>query len=279
MQKMVFYLRLVLHAAVGRLQKAMLGNNIVSVITRSANGVFAVDIEDRGVGKELRQSGQYGQDELERIFQYINANDRVLVVGAHLGALVVPIAKHCNSVVAIEANPDTFGLLKTNLLLNDAANVCAHNIAASDKTEKLEFVASRSNSGGSKRMPKVHAFEYFYDAPETVMVEARSLDSYLDGEKFTLVFMDIEGSEYFALKGMQDILRNAKTLFIEYLPHHLKNVSGVTPREFLAQIEPHFDKLFIPSKNICVEKSQFLSALQAMFDRDQGDDGLIFAKA
>ncbi len=124
-------------------------------------------------------------------------------------------------------------------------------------------------------MPKVHAFEYFYDAPETVMVEARSLDSYLDGEKFTLVFMDIEGSEYFALKGMQDILRNAKTLFIEYLPHHLKNVSGVTPREFLAQIEPHFDKLFIPSKNIRVEKSQFLSALQAMFDRDQGDDGLI----
>ena len=137
MRKMVFYLRLALQTAVGRLQKAMLGNNIVSVITRSANGIFAVDIEDRGVGKELRHNGEYGQDELERIFQYAGADDRVLVVGAHLGALVVPIAKHCKSVVAIEANPDTFGLLKTNLMLNDVANVSAHNIAASDKTEQL----------------------------------------------------------------------------------------------------------------------------------------------
>jgi hypothetical protein len=33
MRKMVFYLRLALQTAVGRLQKAMLGNNIVSVIT------------------------------------------------------------------------------------------------------------------------------------------------------------------------------------------------------------------------------------------------------
>ena len=278
MRKMVFYLRLALQTAVGRLQTAMLGNNIVSVITRSANGVFAVDIEDRGVGKELRHNGEYGQDELERIFQYVGADDRVLVVGAHLGALVVPIAKHCKSVVAIEANPDTFGLLKTNLMLNDIANVSAHNIAASDKTEQLEFVAGRSNSGGSKRMPKVRAFEYFYDAPQTVTVEAHALDSYLDGENFSLVFMDIEGSEYFALKGMQDILRNTKTLFIEYLPHHLKNVSDVTPQEFLAQIEPHFETLFIPSKNIRVGKPQLLTALQTMFERDEGDDGLVFAK-
>ena len=278
MRKVVFYLRLALQTAVGRLQKAMLGNNIVSLITRSANGIFAVDIEDRGVGKELRHNGAYGQDEPERIFQYAGADDRVLVVGAHLDALVVPIAKHCKSAVAIEANPDTFGLLKTNLMLNDVANVSAHNITASDKTEQLEFVASRSNSGGSKRMPKVRAFEYFYDAPQTVTVEARALDSYLDGERFGLVFMDIEGSEYFALKGMQDILRNAKTLFIEYLPHHLKNVSGVTPQEFLAQIEPHFETLFIPSKNIRVEKPQFLAALQAMFERDEGDDGLVFAE-
>lgn len=260
------------------MQKALLGKNIVGVVARSENGVFLVDVEDQGVGKELRRSGRYGQDELQRIFQHVDATGNVLVVGAHLGALVVPIAKHCKEVVAIEANPDTFRLLKTNLLLNDVGNVRAHNIAASDKTETLEFVVSRSNSGGSKRMPKVHAFEYFYDAPATVSVEAHALDAYLAREQFSLVFMDIEGSEYFALKGMQEILRHAKTLFVEYLPHHLKNVSGVSPKEFLAQIEPHFEKLFIPSKNLHVGKSDFLAALQTMFDREQGDDGLIFAK-
>jgi FkbM family methyltransferase len=211
---------------------------------------------------------------LERVFRYANRDADVLVVGAHLGALVVPIAKTCKSVVAIEANPRTFELLKMNLLLNDATNVSAHNIAASEKSERLEFVASRNNSGGTKRMPKVRAFEYFYDKPTTFSVQAHSLK---DGT-FSLVFMDVEGSEYFALKGMQRILEGAQTLFVEFLPHHLRNVSGVSPRDFLSPVEKHFNKLLVPSKAQQVDKAGFLPTLQSMFDRDEGDDGLIFTK-
>ena len=90
--------------------------------------------------------------------------------------------------------------------------------------------------------------------------------------------MDIEGSEYFALKGMQTILTNAKTLSIEVIPHHLRNVGGVGPREFLDLISPHFEHLLIPSMNSRVTKADFLPALQSMFDQDQDDDGLIFTK-
>lgn len=90
--------------------------------------------------------------------------------------------------------------------------------------------------------------------------------------------MDIEGSEYFALKGMQIILANAQTLSIEFVPHHLRNVSGVSPREFLDLIAPHFEHLLIPTLNIRVTKDRFLPTLQSMFDQDQVDDGLIFTK-
>lgn len=55
-------------------------------------------------------------------------------------------------------------------------------------------------------MPKVSAFEYFYDSPKTVLVPAYALDEHLHGQNFSFVLMDIEGSEYFALKGMHTIV-------------------------------------------------------------------------
>jgi len=258
--------------------KLFFGQNAVAVISQTENGLFATDPQDMGVGKVLRKTGAYGQDELARVLAHIGTDESALVVGAHIGSLVVPIAKNCKQVVAIEANPDNFRLLKINLFLNAAANVRAENIAASDKTEMIEFVASRANSGGSKRMPQVRAFEYFYDSPNTVSIRAHALDQFLERQSFSLVFMDIEGSEYFALTGMQKILSVARALFVEFIPHHLRNVSGVTPAEFVALIAPHFANLEIPSKTLHVKNSEFLPLLQGMFDRDEEDEGLIFTK-
>ncbi len=278
MRRLYFYLKLFVSSLIGRVRKFVLGPDTVAVITQTDIGPFATDPQDMVVGRELRKTGSYQREELERLTQHIGENDNVLVVGAHIGALVIPISRRCKSVVAIEANPDTFRLLSYNLLLNGARNVRAFNIAASDKAESIDFVSSRTNSGGAKRMPKVRAFEYFYDSPQTISVPAYALDEQLKGEAFSLVLMDIEGSEYFALKGMQDILSRTPTFIVEYLPHHLRNVSGVSPGEFLRLIAPHFENLFISSKDIQVKKTDFLSALQTMFDQDQGDDGLIFTK-
>ena len=114
--------------------------------------------------------------------------------------------------------------------------------------------------------------------PETVSVEAVRLDDYLEHEGFGLVVMDIEGSEYFALQGMQRILKGSRALAIEFLPHHLKNVSRVSVQQFLSLVEPHFSTLNIPSKDVRVERANFRTALQSMYDADHGDEGIIFEK-
>ena len=54
--------------------------------------------------------------------------------------------------------------------------------------------------------------------------------------------MDIEGAEYFALQGMQDSLKKVKFLYVEYVPHHLENVSNVDKETFMKLILPHFTK-------------------------------------
>ena len=255
-----------------------LGNGVKSVIVDSKNGILAVDPRDLEVGYKLRNYGSYGLDEITRINQLITTKSNVLIVGAHVGSLVIPIAKNCNKVVGIEANPNNFNLLKTNIHLNKAENVSIHNIAASSKQETIKFQMNIVNSGGSKRLPKNNEYMYRYDNPEVIEVQAHSLDDYLDENNFDLVLIDIEGSEYFAMQGMTKILANCHTLIVEFLPHHLKNVADVTVEQFLSLIPKEFTKLTIPSKNETHPTDIGGVVLQQMYNNKEGDDGLIFTK-
>ena len=119
---------------------------------------------------------------------------------------------------------------------------------------------------------------YYYDNPEKIIVHAVPLDEYLEDKKFDVIIMNIEGSEYFALKGMTTILGSAKVLAVEFLPHHLKNVAGVTVEQFLS-IMPPYQTLTIPSRELQVDSTQFLSTLSDMYDRELGDEGIIFEMA
>ena len=269
--RMVFFLK----TRKSRKMRKSLGTNIRAIITQSSNGLFAVDPEDLEVGEKLRKGG-FGLDEIERIKSLISDDSRVLIVGSHIGSLVIPISRHCKEVVAIEANPKTYELLSLNLRLNNIENVVSHNIAASEKTEIITFFLNTVNSGGSKRAPKQSHFMYEYDSPERVEIQAHALDTHLSNHAFDLVLMDIEGSEFFALKGMPKILQECKSLIVEFLPHHLRNVAGVDAETFLKQIPERFTKVTIPSQNVTLSREEAQAFLLKMFRDQKGDDGLIF---
>ncbi|MGB1463076.1 MAG: FkbM family methyltransferase, partial [Candidatus Poseidoniaceae archaeon] len=200
----------------------------------------------------------------------------VLVVGSHIGSLVIPIAKMCSKVVAVEANPRNYRLLETNIKLNDATNVEPHHVAASAKEEMIRFQMNTVNSGGSKRVPVHNRYIYTYDNPEVIEVQAYALDAYLDDHAFDLVLIDIEGSEYFAMQGMTSILGQTKTLIVEFLPHHITNVAGVALDDFLAQVPEHFTKLTVPTKNATYDRGEGMDVLRHMFVAGEGDDGILF---
>jgi len=252
-----------------------LGNNIKAIITQSENGIFAVDPEDLEVGQKLR-SGGFGIEEINRLKQYISIDSNILVVGTHIGSLAIPISKLCKHVTAIEANPKTFELLEINIELNKIKNMTSHNIFANDKKEKVEFLLNTVNSGGSKRKPQKSNFLYEYDNPEIIELESHRLDDYLENKNYDLILMDIEGSEYFAMKGMKEILENCKTLVVEFLPHHLKNVAGIDVETFLSTFPTHFKKFHLPDNRETHEFSQARMVLEKMFETNRGEDGIIF---
>lgn len=253
-----------------------LGHDVTGLIVDAKNGRFAVDPADLEVGAKLRLHGAYGMDEVERIAGIIDETSSVLVVGSHIGSLVVPISKLCKRVVAVEANPNNYRLLETNIKLNDVTNVELHHVAASANEEMIRFQMNTVNSGGSKRVPVHNRYIYTYDNPEIIEVQAYALDAYLNDHAFDLVLIDIEGSEYFAMQGMTSILGQTKTLIVEFLPHHITNVAGVTLDDFLAQVPEHFTKLTVPTKDATYDRAQGMDVLKMMFEAGHGDDGILF---
>jgi FkbM family methyltransferase len=181
----------------------------------------------------------------------VTSESRLLFVGAHIGTLVIPLAKAVREVVAVEANPATFATLELNLLLNGCNNVRALNVAASDKAGHLSFLASRFNSGGSKILPVKTRFEFVYDHPDTIDVPAARLDELLADFSPTHVIMDIEGSEVPAIQGMPRLLLSADVLVVECLGNHLENVAGISCAEFIKLLP--FEKIRLldePERNI-----------------------------
>jgi len=252
---------------------------IIGTVVETDQGIFCLDPNDNFVSKSLIEDGSYGLYEIERLKNIITPETRILVVGTHIGSLCIPLSKMCKYLVGIEANPNTFKYLEMNVKLNDCENVSVHNVAANDTNGLIQFVLNTDNSGGSKRKPLYADKDYYYDDPETVTVEAVRLDEFLENQYFDIILMDIEGSEYFALCGMQNILETAHTLIVEYLPHHLSRVAGITPEQFLEPISKHYDTLSIPVANYqTFLNHQFLQVLSEMSDRNIGDDGIIFRK-
>jgi FkbM family methyltransferase len=258
--------------------RSLIGSHSDSIFVNSRNGLLAVDPEDMEVGQKLRIDGEYGIAELERIMNFINVSSNVLIIGAHIGAFVIPISKVCKNIVAIEANPASFRLLELNIKINSIDNCTLFNVAASDLNGKIKFLQNRINSGGSKRKPKVDNYIYTYDDPQEILIDAMPLDQLLCGHKFDLVLMDIEGSEYFALKGMQSLLKDVSTLIFEFVPHHFRNVSGVSIEDFVETIRP-FKSLILPSQLIEVSEESFLTLLTYLFENDIVEDGIILRKA
>ncbi len=245
-------IKIIILNILSKLRKKILGKHSIGVGYQTENGILASPIEDIIIGRRLGFKGQWDIKQINELLKYIDKKDTTYVIGTHIGTLLIPFAKNNIKVIGYEANPETFRYLKWNLQLNEIKEARVFNYAIGDKRKKIEFYMNTVNSGGSKIKPINDNFLYTYDKPKSVEVDMLSLDSHITQEglpKPDCVIMDIEGSEYFALKGMQKSLKNIKLLYIEYVPHHLKNVANVSNLEFSSLIVPFFESVIFIRKN------------------------------
>lgn len=245
------FLRPALLRSAGTVRQLVLGPYTAAILTRTANGYLLVPTTDMMVGRRLAFNGCYDTELLKVIAHNCNIDSKVLFVGAHVGSLAIPVAKNVRRVVAIEAHPGTFDLLRMNVSLNGLCNIELHNFAAGDKCAKVPFLASSLNSGGSgiemgqERQEEAH----LYGSVDKLAVQMNRLDDVFPSESFDLIVMDIEGSEALALKGMPNLLSRSRALLVEVFEHHLDRIAKITDKEFLNLFSRHYDEaIILPEK-------------------------------
>jgi FkbM family methyltransferase len=263
-----FLLKKWVKARMSRLFTNYVGAASTGILVDMGDLKLLTPISDLSLARHLSQNNAYNKPLVDFLLKQITAESSVLFIGTHIGSVLIPIAQRCRSVVGVEANPDTFKLLEQNLVLNGVTNTKLHNQAAFDKKGELTFMATRDNTGGSKVQPQTKGrFEFEYDAPTVIKVPAKKLDEVLEGQTFGLVVMDIEGSEWRALKGMPTLMKNVSKLVLEILPNHLENVAGVSPADFFSALPAHFTSarpINVPEMKEHYSKNDFLAMYAAV---------------
>jgi FkbM family methyltransferase len=200
---------------------------------------FFVDPGDRAVGAELIWGGQWARAELDRAIEVLRAagrmpNDPVFVdAGANIGTQTVyALAGGFARAVCFEPEPRNARLLAMNVETNGftaRATIVQSAVGAEAGKALLQLHPRNKGNHMIGRAPSL-------DGLESVEVPIERLDVALRAagvtpEQVGVVWIDVEGYEPQAIRGLGAFLEHGVPLVIEYSP------SRYTPEDKLALSE------------------------------------------
>jgi FkbM family methyltransferase len=171
------------------------------------------------------------------VIQYFNPamGDVVVDIGAHVGRYTILGSKlvgRSGKVIAVEAHPGNFQLLKRNLQLNKSDNVITLNCAAySQDKPQLRLLLAGEDQGNTIYNTVMEGRDV---TEKFVTVPALKLDSIvqhagIQAHEIDWIKIDVEGAEYEVLKGAQNILSNSKDISVLIEVHNLQNSNLYDP--------------------------------------------------
>ncbi|HBK55348.1 MAG TPA: hypothetical protein DDZ76_03545, partial [Xanthomonadales bacterium] len=93
----------------GRLRAALLGRYGVGIVADTRNGRLLLDPRDYTVSKRLLREGCYDWPVVEALSGLLaQRSGDLLVIGCHLGALLVPLARAAERTFGFEPDPANF---------------------------------------------------------------------------------------------------------------------------------------------------------------------------
>lgn len=180
----------------------------------------------------------------------IKKGEVVFDVGANVGLHTVLFSRLVGEegkVIAFEPNLDNLKKLRLNLAINGCNNVVIVEEAIADKNKKYDFYQlkkSSINTGDhslayTDSIKKLEKEEGIFKSD----VNGITLDTFCDKAEIrpTFLKMDIEGFEYFALKGGRKLLNEAAklTIILEFNSQRIKSI-GLSEHDF-AEVLKRFD--------------------------------------
>ena len=198
---------------------------------------------DRWDSLDLLENRVYGELDTKIVKKIVKSGDVVLDLGANIGYFTILFAKivgENGKVVAFEPESKNFQILKKNISENGYNNVILENKAVSEKNGSTVLFTGTKSSGANRIYEPKKAQEWRKKEKQQEFekneIETVSIDKFLNEkeiEKVNFIKIDIEGGEFFALKGMKNILKNPDLkIFMEWDRPALED-SGIKPIEVL----------------------------------------------
>ncbi|HYD84541.1 MAG TPA: FkbM family methyltransferase, partial [Opitutus sp.] len=186
-----------------RLRKKVLARAGIGVCADTDNGFFIVDPGDFVVSRSLLERGEYDRREIEWLQRVVGpAPSTIVIVGVHVGAVLVPLAKRAARVIGFEPNPPTYKLARLNLLLNEIGNTTLEHLAIGAGSGTVSIVNNPINTGNASISITTTA--------GSTTIPLTSLDLYCPAkgiDSIDLLIIDIEGHELHALRGADQTLQ------------------------------------------------------------------------
>jgi FkbM family methyltransferase len=192
----------------------------------------------------LAKQGYYERQETDLIKQLLKPEMIALDIGAHIGYFTLLMAKSCKRVYTFEPNDDNFKTLCENIKLNFMTNIYPFHFAIGEKRELVKLYLCDYNSGMHRSYPS----NYCTNNHQLTAIE--NIDFFDFSKEIDFIKMDIEGSEFGALKGMERLLdAHHPTILMEFCPKYIREYGADPEEEYHFLKTLGYDVRLLPDKD------------------------------
>jgi FkbM family methyltransferase len=217
-------------------------------IAHGRHGTFATYAADQCIGESMRRYGEWAEEEIVLLSQFIPSDGVVLDIGAHIGTHSIAWAKNMGPngyVIAIEGNPETFTILAFNVLANELfGRVRPINAIVGERpgtgTYAHNVLSGGDNYGSQTFTQEAQRAQDLTAADFVASVQAITVDS-LMLKRCNVMKIDVEAMEGMVIRGaLRTIESYRPVIYFEQVPGlEEKNLEVI-----FAQLKPLGYRLF-----------------------------------
>lgn len=185
-------------------------------------------------------------------------------IGANIGYYALLEAKMLGNngkVYAIEPVPDTIGLLRENIALNNYSNIEIYQTAIGDRSGTASmYVGKWLNRSQIKEVGTINSDRI----TQEITTPLSTLDDFLEGKPYpNALRMDTEGYEYNIIKGMKRMLAKnlPLKLYIEFHFRWLGKEKSIELLRILKEADFEIGAATFETDEKCITYNRFLSGL------------------
>lgn len=224
-----------------------LPEDVIAVTVQTADHKIMVDPRDL-VGRSVLLHGSWGRDGTNQVVDYLTRSGKLqgqgvaLNLGANIGcqALYLKLTDQFDKVIAVEAAPQNFEFLRTNIHLNGwGAEITPIHAAVYTEDGTIELHLKEDDVSGG------HSLLNLPGNTRSVNVTALTVGSIVQREKVafddvTFVWMDIEGFDFDILQDINQTFGSRLPVFFEFSPRFIGEEKA---REFIAYLRENYTNI------------------------------------